>query len=369
MRVGVDMGHSLSGAGTGAVGIRKETDMNRLAGKRLIAMLQEKGHYVVNCTVDSASTVDSQLAGIVQKANAQILDVFVSLHLNSFSNETANGVETYIWNGSWNTKESNRALAKKVNDELAIKLGWYNRGIKEANYYVLRATKAPAILVELGFCSNRGDMDKFIVENVARALFKGITGTDYSETVPTPPSTSTSSEFKIGDYGKNVVADTNLNVRSGRGTEHGVIGTLQKEAVVQVNYILPDDRDGKGDDSLWGSISFEGKTGFIHLGYVTPTSGAVSKPNPPAVSCDREIKRYTEKGKCTITASAIYFRDKPCTCHGVKQGTYNKNESVYYDLVVLTDNYVWISWIGASGARRYMPIKDKSNNERWGNCV
>lgn len=85
MRIGVDMGHSLSGAGSGAVGIKKETDMNRLAGKRLITMLQEKGHTVVNCTVDSASSVDDQLVGIVQKANAQALDIFVSLHLNSFA--------------------------------------------------------------------------------------------------------------------------------------------------------------------------------------------------------------------------------------------------------------------------------------------
>lgn len=361
MRIGVDMGHSLSGAGSGAVGIKKETDMNRLAGKRLISMLQEKGHTVVNCTVDSATSVDNQLIGIVQKANAQALDLFVSLHLNSFANETANGVETYVYTGA------NKTIAKRVNDELATKIGWYNRGVKEATYYVLRKTSAPAILVELGFCSNRGDMDKFVAENVARALFKGITGTDYSGAIETPPSTSISSDFKIGEYGKTVKADTDLNVRSGRGVEHRVIGTLKKGAIVTVNYILPDNRDGKGDDALWGSISFEGKTGYIHLGYATPTSGTVT--TQPVISCDKEIKRYTEKGKCTITASAIRFRNKPCTCHGVVEGTYNKNESVYYDLVVITDAYVWISWIGASGTRRYMPIKDKKTNERWGNCV
>ena len=373
MRIGIDMGHSLTGAGSGAVGIKSETDMNRLAGKRLIAMLQEKGHTVVNCTVDNANSVDNQLIGIVNKANAQDLDLFVSLHLNSFANETANGVETYLWNGSWNGKESNRAIAKKVNDELAIKIGWYNRGVKEANYYVLKSTKAPAILIELGFCSNKGDMDKWHTEVIAKSIFKAITGTDYSGSVPNAPSTSTSSEFKTGEYGKKVTVNDDLNVRSGRGTEHGIIGTLKKGTVVTVNYILPDNRDGKGDDALWGSIDFQGKTGYIHLGYATPASGTVSTPAPaPAPvqpSCDKEIKRYSEKGKCTITADAIRFRNKPCTCHGVLEGTYYRNESVYYDLVVITESYVWISWIGASGTRRYMPIKDKRNNERWGNCV
>ncbi|MCI9304028.1 MAG: SH3 domain-containing protein [Clostridium sp.] len=360
-RVGIDMGHSLTGAGAGAVGVKKETDMNRLVGKRLVAMLQEKGVSVVNCTVDSASTVDAQLAGIVKKANAQHLDLFVSLHLNCFKNETANGVETYVYTGC------DKTIAKRINDELAIKIKWYNRGVKEANYYVLRNTSAPAILIELGFCSNKGDMDKLIVENVARVIFKGIMGIDYSGEVATPPLTATSSDFIIGDYGKNVKADSDLNVRSGRGTEHKIIGTLKKGAIVTVNYILPDNRDGKGDDALWGSINFEGQTGYIHLGYVTPTTGIVT--TQPVISCDKETKRYTEKGKCTITASSIRFRNKPCTCHGEIEGTYDRNESVYYDLVVITNNYVWISWIGTTGARRYMPIKDKKSNERWGICI
>ena len=109
-RIGIDMGHSLTGAGSGAVGVKKETDMNRLAGKRLIAMLQEKGYTVVNCTVDVASSINNQLAGIVKKANAQALDLFVSLHLNSFANETANGVETFVCTGS------DKTIAKRVND-------------------------------------------------------------------------------------------------------------------------------------------------------------------------------------------------------------------------------------------------------------
>lgn len=87
--------------------------------------------------------------------------------------------------------------------------------------------------------------------------------------------------------------------------------------------------------------------------------------------CDREIRRYRESGKCTITTKdGIIFRDKPCTCHGTRQGVYGHNESVYYDLVVLTEKYVWISWISLStGTRRYMPIVDKKRNSRWGVCI
>ena len=185
MRIGLDMGHSLSGAGTGAVGVKKEVDMNRLAGKRLIQMLQEKGHTVVNCTVDSASTSNAQLSGIVAKEKAQPLDYFVSLHLNA-STGSAHGVETYIYNGFWKGKEEVRSFAKRINDELANKIGWYNRGVKEANYKVLRETNSKAVLVELGFCDNAGDMNKWDTEKIAKALFKGITGTDYVAPASTP---------------------------------------------------------------------------------------------------------------------------------------------------------------------------------------
>ena len=121
MVIGIDMGHSLSGAGTGAVGIYKEVDKNREVGKMLIARLQEKGHTVVNCTVDSASSANSQLQGIAKKANAQKLDVFVSLHLNSY-NGSAYGVETYTYTS---TSSSTKAIAQRIQDKLVAQVGWY----------------------------------------------------------------------------------------------------------------------------------------------------------------------------------------------------------------------------------------------------
>ena len=77
MIIGLDMGYTLSGAGTGARGYVEETVKNREAGNRLMAMLREKGHTVINCTVDTSS---NDLYDRTCKANAQRLDLFVSLH-------------------------------------------------------------------------------------------------------------------------------------------------------------------------------------------------------------------------------------------------------------------------------------------------
>ncbi|MDQ0149114.1 N-acetylmuramoyl-L-alanine amidase [Eubacterium multiforme] len=80
-------------------------------------------------------------------------------------------------------------------------------------------------------------------------------------------------------------------------------------------------------------------------------------------------KEYDENGTCTVvTASGLNIRRAPSSS-SEKVGIYNKGESVRYDHVVLNDGYVWISWIGGSGKRCYMAVRNLSNGERWGRCV
>ena len=183
--IGIDMGHSLSGAGTGASGLMSEVTENRKIGNRLIEILKEKGYSVVNCSVDSASSTSNQLAGIVQKANAQNLDLFVSIHLNGGG---GHGTETYIYNGSYNGKQANKDKAKAINDAVVNSCNFRNRGVKEANYYVLRETVAPAVLIEVCFVDSAEDKQKLNTEAVARAIFKGITGVDYVAPATTSPA-------------------------------------------------------------------------------------------------------------------------------------------------------------------------------------
>lgn len=82
-------------------------------------------------------------------------------------------------------------------------------------------------------------------------------------------------------------------------------------------------------------------------------------------------KKYSEQGTFTCTVDAINFRNNPIIANNnpiVEQ--YFKNETVNYDYVVITNKYVYISWISAStGERRYMPVRDLVNKEVWGTFV
>lgn len=91
-------------------------------------------------------------------ANKKAADYFISIHLNAAAAKSANGIETYAYSeGSTAHK-----LAQAVQKELISKTGAADRGVKTANYYVLKHTSMPAILIETGFISNDAE---------ARALF------------------------------------------------------------------------------------------------------------------------------------------------------------------------------------------------------
>lgn len=198
MICGINDGHCLTGKGTGAVSVVKETDMNRKIGKRLREMLKEEGHGVIDCTVDNSN---NDLADIVAKANKQHLDLFISLHLNCFSDVSAIGVETFSYAKTGN----GHTYATKIQQELVNSIGWKNRGKKEADFYVLKNTNASAVLIELGFCSNKGDMDKWDTEKIAKAIFKAITGNEYVSNKPSVNNSNTI-VYRILKEGKQIGA-------------------------------------------------------------------------------------------------------------------------------------------------------------------
>lgn len=250
MKIGIDMGHSLKGASTGADGVLNEVAENRRIGNRLITMLREDGHTVVNCTVDSATSQSKQLGGIIKKANAQPLDLFVSIHLNAGG---GHGTEIYTYKKG-STAEH---YANKILTNVVASGNFTNRGVKTAQFYVLKKTVAPAVLLEVCFVDSQEDATKLNTEAVARAIFKGITGNDYFTSAPSP---SPSGILPNGDIQKKavVIANGGLNVRSNRDINSSILGALPYGTVIDLWYCL----------NGWCSIGYKGQTGFIYTKYV-----------------------------------------------------------------------------------------------------
>lgn len=89
--------------------------------------------------------------------------------------------------------------------------------------------------------------------------------------------------------------------------------------------------------------------------------------DPVKVEEEYITKKYSEKGTFTCTEEAINFRNNPIiAANNPIQGQYLRNETVNYDYVVITNKYVYISWVSNTGIRRYMPVRDLVNREAWG---
>ncbi len=168
MVIGIDMGHTLNPGNYGAIGIKNESEETRKVGEKLIEYLECMGNKVINVTQDYSETASESLRKRVELANAQPLDLFVSIHFNSFDGER-NGSEIYTYGGK------RLPAAIRVLNNLG-KLGFKENGIFDGSrLYVLRRTKAPAMLVEIAYIDNENDMAMYNPQAVAVAIAEGIT--------------------------------------------------------------------------------------------------------------------------------------------------------------------------------------------------
>jgi N-acetylmuramoyl-L-alanine amidase len=341
MKIGIDMGHCLTGADTSANGVFKESDFNRKVGKLVIDKLTSKGHTVVNCTVDSGcSSLYDSLGKRVKIANDNNVDVFCSIHFNAGGGE---GTEVYLANRaaflSDDSYNRNHAIAKRVLDKVVASCNFRNRGVKNEDFYVIYNTKALAILVEICFCDSISDFNKLDCEKVAVAICEGLTDENYNSIqAPSDPQPS-NQLYRVRKSWSDVASQVGA---------YSILENAKKECDARSGYSVFDSNGNK----VYPKVQEEVKPPVQETGEYT-------------------TKQYSETGVFTCTVDAINFRNNPIIVSSNPiVGQYYKGEKLNYDYVVITNKYVYISWISSNtGVRRYMPVLDKVNNERWGTCI
>ena len=177
-KIYIDPGHNPTGNDTGAVGYGlKEQDVSVQVGIILRELLLVSGQTVKmsreNITDTVSSSLNGSLAGRYNAANSWDADIFVSIHCNA-ANTKAYGCETYYCTGS----NQGKVLAECVQPHMAAETERYNRGVKSANFAVIKHTNMPAILVETAFIDNYDD-NRFLASDdgkykCAVAIYKGV---------------------------------------------------------------------------------------------------------------------------------------------------------------------------------------------------
>jgi len=181
----VDPGHG--GFDPGVVGKNgvQEKDITLAIGKRLAEYLRQSGATVLMTretdidlsepgTIGLAAKKREDLKKRVTLANEHKADLFVSIHVNSYTSPGPRGAQTFVQPGFPGSRQAGQA----IQSELAAWLKNTDRHTKEVDYYVTRNTSMPAVLVETGFISNEGEsrllQDPAYQSKLAWAIYAGI---------------------------------------------------------------------------------------------------------------------------------------------------------------------------------------------------
>jgi N-acetylmuramoyl-L-alanine amidase len=160
LKITEDPGHG--GRDPGAVGPTglKESDVALNVCKHLAAYLSPFAEVYMTRWINKelGATEKADLQARCDQANSVKADLFISIHCNSADNPAARGMEVYTLPGDGPSdklaEEIVRAWEAAIPEVPVRKDLADGDSDKEANFYVLRKTAMPAVLVELGFLSN-----------------------------------------------------------------------------------------------------------------------------------------------------------------------------------------------------------------------
>jgi N-acetylmuramoyl-L-alanine amidase len=176
MKICVDAGHG--GRDPGAIGTEpfrlEEKEVTLQVAALLEQELEQRGHRVV------MTRRRDRTLGLLPRArfaNRLKADLFVSIHANAAATASAEGMEVYHFPES---REGRRAATAVIESLVTVFPDHKNRGVKEANFAVLRVTAMPAILIETEFITHPRQLeflsDPENQEALVEAVADGIEG-------------------------------------------------------------------------------------------------------------------------------------------------------------------------------------------------
>ncbi|WP_282086929.1 N-acetylmuramoyl-L-alanine amidase [Aquimarina algiphila] len=188
-KVAIDAGHGIDGSNNpqmdpGAVANGKqEKDLALNISESVNSHLQSFGEDTAMIREGDLVVEGNSLQYRTNKAKEEGSDIFVSIHINSAANEDASGFTVLFKDNGTNAAE-NQSLAKNIAEKQSVMSlrgdGTHVRnGLAVLNGF---SSTGPAVLVEVGFITNQGDVDQMstqaheIGRDIAKGIFSFITG-------------------------------------------------------------------------------------------------------------------------------------------------------------------------------------------------
>lgn len=166
VKIAIDAGHGINTAGKRTPSGEREWTFNNKVAQALINRLNDYQNVQITRLDDPTGKRDVPLKERTDKANKFKADVLISCHHNANTGKWGAwaGTETYHYPNS----TSGRKLAQAIHPNVVKAYGLRDRGIKSANFHMLRESRMPAILIEGGFMDSTIDIKKLRDDNVLK---------------------------------------------------------------------------------------------------------------------------------------------------------------------------------------------------------
>ena len=182
----LDPGHGGNDPGATYYGIMEKT-INLQVSKKIQALLEQRGYKVIMSRTNDVS-IDYKTERS-RRVNATDADIFISVHHNAMpGNSYVNGIETFYYqyepdypskinkdmHNDMNRVAESGKLAHAIHNSLIKSSGAYDRKVRRSSFAVLRETAIPAVLLELGFMSNRTELNRLLTNSYQDTLAKAV---------------------------------------------------------------------------------------------------------------------------------------------------------------------------------------------------
>ncbi|QOS98681.1 N-acetylmuramoyl-L-alanine amidase [Brevibacterium sp. JNUCC-42] len=171
-KIVIDPGHGGKDHGAESVSGQAEKDFTLQLARKVKELLEQDLRMKVYLTRSD----DSFLSSIDRKrpefSNQMGADLFLSIHGNTYTDSTVSGTETYYY------RPESLPFAESIHKHVIEATGFRDRGVKKEDFFVVKDTEMPAVLLEVGYLTNPMEEQKLLKEDfqyrIATSIIEGI---------------------------------------------------------------------------------------------------------------------------------------------------------------------------------------------------
>ncbi|WP_018930630.1 N-acetylmuramoyl-L-alanine amidase family protein [Gracilibacillus lacisalsi] len=167
-KVVIDPGHG--GEDPGAIGASGsyEKDFTLSLAKKISILLEDEPKLELHMTREEDVFLSAETRERPKFANELDADLYISLHANTFTDPSVSGTESFYYH------KNSKRLANIIHRHVSETTGFRNRGVKKENYFVLKDTTMPAVLLEIGYITNPEEEQTMLTDDFQQSLAEAI---------------------------------------------------------------------------------------------------------------------------------------------------------------------------------------------------